>query len=221
MSKPTGPIVLDLETVLARKATLRKRDEARPVSATVAPTPPVRRESLQPKVNPNKGRALPACPVKAAAQEIPPPVPPRDDLVATGVVAQQDTPPAVPAREEVALTPPPVPPMPPAPPAPPKMPAPAAAANATGRPALLFSGNDLAARANQLKKTETRVAPVVTAKVTDATQPKVNAQNAVVNAPIAAATAAAKPKGMGMMGGMDELQAKIAASAARRSVKIQ
>lgn len=231
-----GP-VLDLETLTKLRANLKSKDTPRPVSATVVPArepvtvtakvvtpktavvkvpvPPVRKESLAPKTN--RSRPLP-----------PPPVPARDDLQETASPAVNEQKPEVPARDEqndipVAQVTPPAPPAPPAPPKAPAAPKAQAAAPAGDRPALLFSGNDLALGATKLKKAQTRVAPAVAkGGVVDAPKPSVengSANTTAVTTPAAATPA--KPKGMGMMGGMDELQAKIAASAARRSIKIQ
>ncbi|MGE3318469.1 MAG: hypothetical protein AB7I18_04160 [Candidatus Berkiella sp.] len=209
-----GP-VLDLETLTKLRANLRSKNAQR-VTATVVPAREpitvtatvVTPKTAVVKTTKNVGRPLPTTPVK---QPVAAPVVP----VAVPVVAVDTS---------VAPVAPTVPKAPPAPPAPPKAPAAPkaqAAAPAGVRPALLFSGADLATGATRLKKAETRVAPVVAkGGVVDA--PKANIENGPANATEAPAAVAtpAKPKGMGMMGGMDELQAKIAASAARRSIKI-
>lgn len=100
-----GPkqLVLDLNTVNTLRAGLKKVDRNAPAKQPAAierqenaPKPPVRKESLPAK---NVGRPLPKAPVKPVPapvkDETPPPVPPRDDVVAAPVAPP--APPAMPA----------------------------------------------------------------------------------------------------------------------------
>lgn len=184
----------DLPKPVVKHATIRK------AAAVQAPVPPVRKESL---VNKNLGRPLPAAPKKQpVAADVPPPVPPRDDIA-----------PVVPANPVVVPPAPPAPPAPPVPPAAPKMPAPAA--NPVGaKPALLFSAADLAGK--KLKKTVT----------VDKSTPKtgkevahVAVQQPVAAIPGAVATPAqrAMPANVGI-GFDDELKARLQK---RTALKVQ
>lgn len=181
----------DLPKPVAKQATIR---QAAPKAAATAPVPPVRKESL---VNKNLGRPLPAAPKKQSiAADVPPPVPPRDDVAPTVVAV------------------PPAPPMPPAPPKAPALPKTVATESVGVKPALLFSAADLAGK--KLKKTVTvdKSSGVVGKQVA---QVAVQQPVAAVPGAIATSVQRAAPASTGNAFD-DELKARLAK---RMSIKVQ